>query len=217
MDVVKWLADTSKEAVGVNDFNKAKDAYKRAEETGNKIDYSGNTWSDIKNAAKAMPSYTKDIAVSVGDAAVGATKAAVNVGMLLVPETRADKIASKAAGLFKPKFSGPKSGPKTGITPPRQFTPKPSASRGGVGVLERPKVETKPSTATKPKVEVVPKAETAPKADTAPKTEAAPKAETKPATGKSTGRGKTFAAAAAAAAGIGTPKGDGPWTASAIV
>ena len=192
MDVGKWLADTAKEAVGLNDFEKAKDAFDRANKT------SQNAGDGFFDKVKSLPSYTKDIAVGVGDAAVGAGKAVVNVGSLLIPEAK----AAKAASLFKPKFPGI----KPGITKPRQFTPKvnapkPSAGKGGVGVLEKPKTEA------------------APKAETPAKTEPSVKNEPKASSKKASGRKGAFAAGAAAAAlaGSGKDSGDKPWTPSAIV
>lgn len=204
-DVGKWLADTAKEAVGLNDFKKAKDAYNRMDETAKNIDYSGGLWSDIKNVAGALPSYTKDAALSVGNAAVGAGKAAVN----FIPATKAKKAADVASkALLKPfapkKIETPFKG---GIPGSRQFKPS-STGGGGTATKTRTQVETKPETSTK--------------TDTSAKAESSTKPETKTkgqASSKKGGRTTAFTAGAAAAglAGSNNPKGDGPWTPSAIV
>jgi hypothetical protein len=116
MDAKKWLADTAKETFGLNDFEKAKDAFDRAKATSEKAD------GDISDSVKALPSYAKDIAVGVGNSAVGATKAIVN----LIPATKsrkaADVVSKAALGAFKPKSLAPVR------TPGRQFAPKPKAA-----------------------------------------------------------------------------------------
>ncbi len=201
MDAGKWLADTAKEAVGVNDFKKAKDAFDRATAASKGVDYSGGLGSDIKNVLGVAPDYTKEIATGVKDTAVGAGKALVNVGMLVVPAGKARAIAKGITSRFTPKIQTPYKG---GV-PGRQFTP-PSGG-GGTATKVRPKVET-----AKPEVEAAPKASTKTEATTKPETSAKGK-------GKSTTRAGTFAAGAAAAALAGTGKADGdkPWTPSAIV
>jgi hypothetical protein len=70
--------DLVQEALGVNDFKKAGDALKRADAVSKKVDYSGGVGSDLKNAAKVMPEYTKEIGLSVGNATVGVAKALIN-------------------------------------------------------------------------------------------------------------------------------------------
>jgi hypothetical protein len=202
MDVGKWLADTAKEAVGVNDFKKAKDAYDRMDATSKNVDYSGDTWSDIKNVLKATPSYTKDAALSVGNSAVGAGKALVNVGMMVVPAGRANKAATAITSKFTPKITTPNK-----LSGGRQFSPKPSGG-GGTATKTRTQVETKTDVEAAPKTSV--------------KTEPTTKPETKTkgqASSKKGGRTSSFTAGAAAAglAGSNNPKGDGPWTPSAIV
>lgn len=202
MDAKKWLADTAKEAVGVNDFEKAKDAFDRATATSKGIDYSGGLGGDIKNVLGATPGYTKDIATGVKDTAVGAGKALVNVGMLVVPAGKARAAAKAITSRFTPKIETPYKG---GV-PGRQFTPG-SSGGGGTATKTRTKVET-----AKPEVEAAPKAATKTEATTKPETAAKGK-------GKATTRTGTFAAgaAAAAAANLNKPKGDGQWTPSAIV
>lgn len=204
MDAKKWLADTAKEAVGVNDFEKAKDAFDRATATSKGVDYSGGLSSDIKNVAGAVPGYTKDIATGVGNAAVGAGKALVNVGMLVVPAGKARAAANAITSRFTPKIVTPNK-----LSGGRQFAPKPSGG-GGTATKTRTKVET-----AKPEVETAPK--------TAAKTETTTKPSTKPETaakgkGKGASRVGPFAAGAAAAGAL-APKveGDKPWTPSAIV
>lgn len=124
-DVGKWLADTAKESVGLNDFKKAKDAFKRAQATSEKVD------GDISDALGAVPAYTKDIAIGVGNAAVGAGKAIIN----FIPAGRArkaaDVVSKGALGSFKPKGYVPST-----KTPGRQFAPKPT---GGVKAPVKPK------------------------------------------------------------------------------
>jgi hypothetical protein len=208
-DVGKWLADTAKEAVGVNDFKKAGDAFSRADKTSKKAG------DGIVDKVKVLPSYTKDIAVGVGDAAVGAGKAIINVGSLLIPEAKAQGAANAVAkGVTKLFGKTPKKIEtpfKGGIPGGRQFGP--SSGGGKTAVLERPKTQTKTQ-------------EAAPKAETSVKTESSAKSESKAESkakneskGKNSGRTKAFTAGAALAglAGVGKADGDKPWTPSAIV
>jgi hypothetical protein len=203
MDAKKWLADTAKETIGVNDFEKAKDAFDRATAASKGVDYSGGLSSDIKNVVGAAPKFTKEIATGVGNAAVGAGKALVNVGMLVVPAGRANKAATAITSKLTPKIKTPNK-----LSGGRQFAPKPGTGGGGGGTAT--KTRTKVETA-KPEVETAPKS--AVKTETAAKP--APSAKVK---GKTASRLGTFAAGAAAAGALtGKPKGDGPWTPSAIV
>ena len=200
MDAKNWLAETAKETVGVNDFKKAKDAFDRATATSKDIDYSGGLSSDIKNVAGAAPKYAKDIAASVGNAAVGAGKAVVNVGMLFTPKGKTEAAAKAITSKFTPKITTPNK-----LSGGRQFSPK-SSGGGGTATKTRTKVET-----AKPEVEAAPKSAVKTEPTTKPETSA--KKTNKPAS-----RVGTFAAGAAAAGALtGKPKGDGPWTPSAIV
>lgn len=201
MDAGKWLADTAKESVGLNDFEKAKKSFKKATKTAEGIDYSGGLGSDIKNVLGAFPGYTKDIATGVKDAAVGAGKAVVNVGTLVVPAGRAGGAAKAITSRLKPKIETPYKG---GV-PGRQFKPS-SGGGGGTATKTRTRVET-----AKPEVETAPKA--ASKTEPTTKPEASAKNKNKAAS-----RAATFAAGAAAAGALaGKPEGDKPWTPSAIV
>ena len=199
MDAGKWLADTAKESVGVNDFKKAKDSFDRATATSKSVDYSGGFFSDVKNALGAVPEYTKDIATGVKDSAVGAGKAIVNVGMLVTPAGKSRGVAKAITSKLKPKIETP----YKGGTPGRQFSPK---SGGGTATMTKPKVET-----AKPEVEAAPKAATKTEPTTQPKTAAKNK-------NKAVTRAGTFAAGAATAAALASKgEGDKPWTPSAIV
>jgi hypothetical protein len=203
MDAKNWLAETAKETVGVNDFKKAKDAFDRATATSKGIDYSGGLSSDIKNVAGAAPKYAKDVAASVGNAAVGAGKALVNVGMLVVPAGKANAAAKAITSKFTPKIKTPNK-----LSGGRQFAPKPGVGGGGGGTAT--KTRTKVETA-KPEVEAAPKSAVKTEPTTKPETSAKGK-------GKTGSRAGTFAAGALAAGALtGKPKGDGPWTPSAIV
>lgn len=201
MDAGKWLADTAKETVGVNDFKKAKNAFDRATAVSKDVDYSGGFFSDVKNALGAMPEYTKEIGTGVKDAAVGAGKAVVNVGTLVVPAGRANSVAKKLTSKLKPKIETP----YKGGTPGRQFNPG-SSKGGGTATMTKPKVET-----TKPEVEAAPKAAT--KTETTAKPQASAKGK-----GKTPTRSGAFTAGALAAGAL-APKseGDKPWTPSGIV
>ena len=197
MDAKKWLADTAKETFGLNDFEKAKDAFDRAKATSEKAD------GDISDSVKALPSYTKDIAVGVGNAALGATKAVVN----LIPAARAKKAAdavSKAAlGAFKPKSVAPVK------TPGRQFAPKPKTTTPS----------TKPRYSDDAMPSKAPEKSTGGYPVTVPKAKEAPKAAVKPAAKKpasKAGRAATFAAGYALA-GSDKEKSSTNWTPSAIV
>jgi hypothetical protein len=192
-DIGKWLSDTAKDAVGVNEFHKVKQAQ-----------------DEYNSSKKGTGDYFKAVGKELGYGALGIGKAVVNVGSLLIPEAKAEGAAnavakgvSKVIGKTPKKIETPFKG---GIPSGRQFGP--STGGGKTAVLERPKTVAKPT-------EAAPKVEAAPKAEAAPKTEAKPKA----AESTSTGRGKAFAAGAAAAAlaGSGAPKGDERWTPSAIV
>jgi hypothetical protein len=83
--------DLVQEALGVNDFKKAGDAYKRATAVSEKIDRSGGAGSDFKNTAAALPEYTKELGLTVGNAAVGGVKAIVN----FIPAKRASGFVEK--------------------------------------------------------------------------------------------------------------------------
>jgi len=109
-----FLKETAKETLGINDFKKAGDAYKRAGKVSESIDYSGDTGSDIKNVLGATPEYTKELGLTVGNAALGATKALVN----LIPAKKASTVLEKFLPKFTPKpkppqFSTPKIDPET--------------------------------------------------------------------------------------------------------
>jgi hypothetical protein len=148
LDKVKdGVIGVAKEVTGVNDFKKAGDAFKRADETSKKIDYSGGFKSDAKNVGEALPSYVKDIAVGVGDAALGGLKAA----SLLTPFGRSKKAADAASGALIPKVT-PK--PPTGgsgypINPGPQF--KPQGTSGTLKTKTQPKTSWAPQYKTKPK------------------------------------------------------------------
>ena len=197
MDAKKWLADTAKETFGVNDFEKAKDAFDRANATAAKVD------GDLSDGVKALPSYTKDIAVGVGNAALGATKAIVN----LIPATKAKKVAdaaSKAAlGALKPKSVAPVK------TPGRQFAPKPKTATPNT----KPRYS---DDAMPPKVGEKP---TGGYPVTVPKTKEASKVSAKPAAKKPVSKAGRLAAFAGgyALAGSDKEKSSTNWTPSAIV
>lgn len=131
MDVVKGAKNIAKEMTGLNDFKKAKDSFDRAQATSEDVDYSGGLGSDVKNVVAAFPKFTKDIAVGVGDAAVGAGKAIIN----FIPAGRArkaaDVVSKTTLGAFKPKGYVPPT-----KTPGRQFAPKPN---GGVKTPPKPR------------------------------------------------------------------------------
>lgn len=193
-DVGKWLADTAKESVGVNDFKKAKDAYNRMQSISDKVD------GDLGKAVKALPDYAKEAAVTVGDVAMGAGKALVNVGGLVIPALRGRTAAKAITSKITPKIQTPYKG---GV-PGRQFSP--NAGKGGTATMTKPKVQE-----AKPQVETAPKAETKLEPTTKPETAAKGK-------GKAATRAATFAAGAAAASALAPkPEGDKPWTPSGIV
>jgi hypothetical protein len=226
LDKVKdGVIGVAKEVTGINDFKKAGDAFKRADETSKKIDYSGGFKSDAKAVGGALPSYVKDIGVGVGDALVGGLKAA----SLLTPFGRSKKAADAAAGALAPKIT-PK--PPTGsggypINPGQQFKPQ-----GPAGTL---KTKTQPKTKWAPEYKAKPK--TAPKSTkpsasspqfktqqpvepafkTTPEGKTAPKLETK--MGPKWKTPLTLGAGAALGAMLPKPekKEDGTWNPSAIV
>ena len=226
----------AKEVTGINDFKKAGDAYKRADEVSKKIDYSGGTKSDIKNVAKATPEYVKEVGLTVGNAAMGALKAA----SLLTPFGRSKKAVDLAAeGLapkVTPKIPTPKGGGSTGgypLNPGPQF--KPQGTLGPTGALKtktapktrwapeykpgfKPKVSPK-TTPAKPQtgIKSSPQFKNETKVETKPSAETAPKLEPKP-----TNKFKTpltLGAGLAAGALLKKPekKEDGTWNPSAIV
>lgn len=203
MDVVKGAKDIAKEMIGLNDFEKAKDAFDRANATAKGVD------GDISDALGALPSYTKDIAVGVGNAAVGAGKVVVN----LLPPMKTKKLVGGAANVvaktalnaFKPKAYAPSIKPPV-RTPSRQFDPKPSGAKAPT----KPRysddaLPAKPAEKSTGGYPVNPKSATAPKAPT----------KTTP---KKTGLGRAgaFTAGAILAGNDDKPK-TGNWTASAVV
>jgi hypothetical protein len=195
MDAKKWLADTAKETFGLNDFEKAKDAFDRAKATSEKAD------GDISDSVKAIPSYTKDIAVGVGNAALGATKAIVNLIPAAKSRKAADVVSKAALGAFKPKSLAPVK------TPGRQFAPKPKTATPST---PRYSDDVKPSTSPEKSTggyPVTPKIKDDPKA-------AAKSGAKKPAS--KAGRAATFAAGYALA-GSDKEKSSTNWTPSAIV
>jgi hypothetical protein len=195
MDAKKAAKEFLKENLGINDFEKAKDAFDRAQATSEGIDYSGGIWSDLKNVVGAAPEYAKDIATGVGNAAVGAGKVVVNV----IPAAKARKAADVVLKPFAPK------------TPSRQFAPKaakPDAAKPSTkprysdDAFAPKKTESKPSDG----YPVNPKT----KADSAPKAKAPTKKPSK------LGRAATFAAGYGLA-NSDKDKNSDKWTPSAIV
>jgi hypothetical protein len=211
MDVVKGAKDIAKELTGLNDFKKAKDAFDRAGATAKGVD------GDISDAVGALPSYTKDIAVGVGNAAIGAGKAVINFLPVGRAQKAADVVSKTALNAFKPKAYAPATKTPKAYAPPvrtpgRQFAPKP----GGVKAPTRPRnsddaLPSKPTDKSTGGYPVNPKPSTAPKAS--PKNDSKAPATTP----KKTGLGRAGAfTAGALLAGDDKPK-TGNWTASAVV
>lgn len=87
-DLGAFALDLAKDITGINNFQNSADAFKRAQATANAAD------GDVGKAISSLPSYVKDIGVGVGQAALGAGTALVN----LVPATKARKAADVVSG-----------------------------------------------------------------------------------------------------------------------
>jgi colicin import membrane protein len=82
-DLGDFALDLAKDITGITNFQNASDAFRRANATANAAD------GDVGKAISSLPSYVKDIGVGVGQAALGAGTALVN----LIPATKARKAA----------------------------------------------------------------------------------------------------------------------------